>query len=352
MRIIYCIAVIIVLASCKDTKGKTTPIGDGLSENNLVDGEHPGKKIIETKCYICHDATTPEANRLAPPMAAVKMRYQMGGTTKNEFINDFVEWSRKPSREKSKMPGAVQRFGVMPYLPYPEEEIKQIADYLYDNEIDQPEWFEEHYQMNHGNGQGQGMGRGQGMGNGQGMGRGQGMGNGRQMRMGMGQNTTDTDFSALGLKYALSTKQQLGKNLITAIQQKGTVGAVTFCNLKAIKLTDSMAIVHKAKIKRVSDKPRNPDNQANAKELDYINVFKQMAKNGMEISPMTEEVNDQIHFYYPITTNTMCLQCHGIPNENVASETLTTLRKLYPSDLALGYDVDEVRGIWSIVFDK
>ncbi len=338
MKTLYHIAIILLFFGCKDAKKKETTAIDNTPETATMISDHPGKKIMETKCYACHDATTPEESRLAPPMAAVKMRYLMGVSDKNEFIDDFLDWADKPTLEKSKMPGAVQRFGVMPYLPYPKEDIKLIADYLYENDIDQPEWFEEHYQKNHG--RGQGMGRG--MGNGNGM--------GRQMRMGTGQNTID--YNALGMKYALSTKAQLGKNLITAIEKKGTVGAVEFCNVRAIKLTDSMATVHGAKIKRVSDKPRNPNNMANSKELGYITAFKQMVADGKDISPMIDEINNEVHFYYPITTNTMCLQCHGVPNEKVTGETLSTLKALYPKDQALGYNENQVRGVWSIVFDK
>ena len=91
---------------------------------------------------------------------------------------------------------------------------------------------------------------------------------------------------------------------------------------------------------------------ANDKELGHITAFKELVKTGYEIDPIVEEINGEVNFYYPITTNTMCLQCHGTPNEQVTSETLSALKALYPSDKALGYDVNEVRGIWSIVFDK
>ena len=354
MKIIHLFTIVLVLLSCKDTK-KADYMEIGESPNNDLEhsnAEHPGKKIVETQCYVCHDATTSEENRIAPPMIAVKRRYLMGGKTKNEFINDILAWSKKPSLEKSKMPGAVERFGVMPYLPYPDEDIRKIAEYLYDYEIDQPDWFEEHYQKNHGKGQGVGMGRGKGNGQGMGMGRGQGNGMGIGKQQGIGQAIARDNYSSKGLKYALSTKAQLGKNLLGTIQEKGTIGAVEFCKLEAIKLTDSMANVHNANIRRVSDKPRNPNNKANDKEVIYINAFKQMAKKGIDINPMTVEDNNEVHFYYPIITNTMCLQCHGKPNEEVTSETLLTLKKLYPTDQALGYDENQVRGIWSIVFDQ
>jgi len=300
---------------------------------------------METLCYTCHDATTLEEARLCPPMAAIKRRYLLEGGTRDEFINEILAWTEKPSLEKAKMRGAVDRFGVMPYLAFPKDNIKEIAEYLYDNDIDQPEWFEEHYQKNHGNGQG--MGKGRGMGGSQG----KGMGKGKQMRKGMGKNDATAEYSDIGLKYALSTKAQLGKNLMKAIQEKGTVGAVEFCNIAAMKLTDSMSVMHNAIIKRVSDKARNPKNMTNAKELGHIETFKEQVKTGSDIDPIVEEINGEVNFYYPITTNTMCLQCHGTPNEQITSATISALNKLYPEDKATGYDLGQVRGIWSINYD-
>lgn len=162
----------------------------------------------------------------------------------------------------------------------------------------------------------------------------------------------EKNYSEIGLEYAVSTKAALGKNLISAIQEKGTLGALEFCNIQAMPLTDSMAVVHKAKIKRVSDKPRNSNNQANAQELEYIEVFKNSVASDTKVEPIVNQANGQVSFYYPITTNAMCLQCHGIPNEQIRPETLSALKNLYPDDKAIGYDVDEVRGIWSIQFDE
>lgn len=48
----------------------------------------------------------------------------------------------------------------------------------------------------------------------------------------------------------------------------------------------------------------------------------------------------------------MCLQCHGKPAEQINPATLKKLSELYPADKAVGYDIDQVRGIWSIQFKK
>ena len=137
-----------------------------------------------------------------------------------------------------------------------------------------------------------------------------------------------------------------------AINKKGTKEAVTFCNERAYTLTDSMARVNRANIKRVSDKPRNQNNKANAKELAHIETFKAMVTNQQELEPIVEEAGNSVNFYYPITTNAMCLQCHGTLNKDIKSDIYKTIKGLYPNDQAIGYDVDQVRGIWSITFDK
>lgn len=325
---LYLFAVLVLAFSCKEEKKSDYKKVDSTEVNGKdIASEYPGKKIMETECNLCHNPIAPEDSRLAPPMIAIKRRYIPEGTTKEQFQADLIRWINDPSEEISKMPGALEKFGIMPLQPYPEKKIKEIADYIYDNQIEEPEWFEAHYREEHG----KGLGKGNGIGK-------------RQRKLGK-------DSGEIGLNYALSTKAQLGKNLMKALKEKGPEGAVTFCNLKAMHLTDSMAVKHSATIKRVSDKPRNPINKANAIELEHIETFKKVVLEGEEVKPIVEELNNsEVNFYYPITTNAMCLKCHGSPNKEVTPSTLSTLKSLYPKDMALGYESGQVRGIWSIRF--
>lgn len=155
-----------------------------------------------------------------------------------------------------------------------------------------------------------------------------------------------------GQEYALNTKKELGKNLMGTIQKKGTLEAVTFCNKQAYPITDSMAVAQNASIRRVSDQPRNPKNKANAKELGIIAQFKKAIANNQEYEPVTEIENGTVKFYAPITTNSMCLQCHGSPEKDIEPVVLTALTNLYPEDKAIGYAINEVRGIWSITYKQ
>lgn len=137
----------LLLIGCKDSEKNNYETSINFYSQKLNE-EHPEKKLMETYCYAYHDAKTPEAKRLAPPMIAAKTRYIFNDTTKEEFIDIVQNWVKNPNEKDAKMFGAVKRFGVMPKLPYPEKDVQQIADYIFDNKIDEPEWFQEHFKQN------------------------------------------------------------------------------------------------------------------------------------------------------------------------------------------------------------
>ncbi|CAM1370796.1 Cytochrome c family protein [Tenacibaculum litoreum] len=285
----------------------------------------PGKKLLETKCFVCHNSSTPNDERVAPPMIAIKAHYIGENTSEEEFTNNFLNFVLNPTKENAVMRGAVKRYGIMPYQKFEEQDLKKIANYLYNYKIEEPSWFKEHWESKQG-----------------------------KNYINTGKKVSDIQSNKtseeIGLEYAMKTKKTLGKNLMGAIQKKGTLHALQFCNEKAYKLTDSMATKFNASIKRVSDKPRNPNNTANTEELNIIEGYKRIVSNKEEIKPVTKQADNKTKFYYPIITNSMCLQCHGTPNSQIKPETLKELTLLYPTDKAQGYDVNQVRGIWSITF--
>ena len=335
MRYILILFISVFILSCNNSKNKDL----SAFEKSMQANNHPGKKLMETNCYVCHSPTASHDDRIGPPMIAIKKHYIDDETTKEQFISDLKAWIKNPNEADAKMRGAVRRFGVMPKQAFPEETIEKIADYMYDFEIDQPEWFEDHF--NEEKGKHNGNGRGKGMG--------QGKGKHQQQAQ---TSYEDLPYGERGLKYALTTKAVLGKNLMGTIQKKGTLEALEFCNVRAYPLTDSMAVVHNASIKRVSDKPRNPKNKANSEELEYIKTFKTLVASEKEISPIVKETEDDVNVYYPIATNTMCLQCHGKPETNIKPDILKSLTLLYPEDQAKGYSENQVRGIWNVSFKK
>lgn len=137
--------VIVLLMGCNDTKNsRYTNQLEVKKATAKTSNNHPGKKLMQNKCYVCHNPTTGHKGRIAPPMVAVKSHYLKDDTTKEAFSNAIWDFVKKPNPYKTKMQGAVNRFGLMPYQEFKEEDIKQIAEYIYDNKIDEPEWFKEH----------------------------------------------------------------------------------------------------------------------------------------------------------------------------------------------------------------
>ena len=313
------------LFSCNQKKESYKPLDN---ETVVIDTiAHNGKKLMETHCYLCHSPSAKEnEGRIAPPMIAVKSRYLMDYDTKEDFVKAITAFVENPTEDNTKMHGAVKKFGVMPKQVFPENTVAQIADFMFDYQIEEPTWFKEHWQ-GHGNDDWTQPGK--------------------KVIVVEKQKT----YEEIGLEYALSTKKLLGQNLMETIQKKGILEALAFCNIQAMPLTDSMSVKYNASIKRVSDKNRNPNNKANAEELIQIEKFKKDIAENIESKPVVVDKGDKVQFYYPIPTNTMCLQCHGKP-ENIKPEVRAKTLKLYPQDLAVGYAENEVRGIWSITFDK
>ncbi|PKQ46181.1 c-type cytochrome [Confluentibacter flavum] len=141
------LVLVLLIINCDNSNKRATY----AKNSDVLEAQtHPGKKLMETHCYACHNATTSEADRIAPPMIAIKMRYINSVTSKKEFVADMQKWIKEPIESNAKMYGAVKRFGMMQKLPYPENVIEQIADYIFDNDIEQPERFQEHFNQNKG----------------------------------------------------------------------------------------------------------------------------------------------------------------------------------------------------------
>ena len=96
---------------------------------------HPGQVLIEQHCYSCHAPQMNGQDRLAPPIQMVKMHYTREYSSKKAFVNAIARWVENPSEEKSIMPGAINRFGLMTPYPIEEEDVRLIADYLYEADL-------------------------------------------------------------------------------------------------------------------------------------------------------------------------------------------------------------------------
>lgn len=159
----------------------------------------------------------------------------------------------------------------------------------------------------------------------------------------------DSTYLAQGKTHVMALQKVLVGQLVNAISDKGSAGAVDFCQLQAIPLTDSISESEGVSISRVTDRPRNPDNFGDSHELALIDKLKFKKQKGDALTPELRKKQGEVTAYYPIVTNTLCLQCHGSPESQISSETLETLKKHYPDDMATGYSENEVRGLWKVI---
>ena len=159
---------------------------------------------------------------------------------------------------------------------------------------------------------------------------------------------TDADYLRWGKAVAMTAQSTLGTNLQQAISAGGPVAAIDFCHDKAIPLTEGAAEEPGVAVRRVSDRPRNPANAANAEELAYMATVRSALAAGTEPAPAVRRVEDGAVAYYPILTNGLCLQCHGRPGVELQAETQAALQARYPDDQAVGYGVNELRGIFVV----
>ena len=299
---------IIVLAfiNCKPKEVKITKKLDTKTHNQAL-------RVLAKNCISCH---APDS-KIAPNLLAIKTSYGKVSSNETEFANKMTDFLLNPTIDNSKMPKAIEKFGMMPNLGMDKEQYNAVATYLFNIDISNPDWYK----------------------------------NFTTEFENLPKEST-THYLKKGKEIALGTKAVLGKNLLTAIKTKGTDKALAFCNEKAIHLTDSMSIELNTKVKRVSDKNRNPNNMANANELAYINEAKSALKTNGKAKPKIQDVGDKVIGYYPITTNKMCMQCHGNPKSDIDIKTFEMIEKRYPDDKAIGYTTNELRGIWVIEMEK
>lgn len=94
-----------------------------------------GYNLMVQKCYTCHFEKPDFVKReemISPPMLRIKEHYKPAYTNKIEFINAIVTFVKEPSSEKTLMPGAVKKFKIMPKMIYDDDELRLIAETIYD----------------------------------------------------------------------------------------------------------------------------------------------------------------------------------------------------------------------------
>lgn len=162
-------------------------------------------------------------------------------------------------------------------------------------------------------------------------------------------STTYSEIQRKGNKISGMAQSTLLTNVGKAIQKGGPEYAVEFCNLKASAIIDSLNESNNCIISRVTEKNRNPENGLRMeKEKELWEMFQTNS-----IVDTIIQHNNNLIFYKPIKISLpACLKCHGTPNSEINPATLEKLTNLYPEDLAKGYKLGDLRGLWKIEFSR
>jgi len=123
----------LVFTSCKDQKKPIAAPESDTTSTQVVNGTD-GYKLMEQKCFVCHFPVPNPAKKdqmIAPPMLRIQEHYKPAYPNKEEFIAAIQSWVKEPTEEKIQMPGAARKFKIMPYMAYSDEEIRLIAETLF-----------------------------------------------------------------------------------------------------------------------------------------------------------------------------------------------------------------------------
>ena len=138
---------------------------------------------------------------------------------------------------------------------------------------------------------------------------------------------------------------ELKTRLQAAIKNEGFGGAIEVCKQAspaAEKEFSSKGMV----IRRISDKPRNPDHMPDGFEMTVLKIWQQKIAKGEKPAVFSSETEEGYRVMKPIYVQGVCLQCHG---EKLNPDAGKKIAELYPADKAVGYKEGDLRGAFSAI---
>jgi hypothetical protein len=141
--------------------------------------------------------------------------------------------------------------------------------------------------------------------------------------------------------------------LSSQLAQGGTKGAIAFCHDEAPKIAQRVGAAHGVRIGRVPvpGRQRSPANTPTAWQAEGMAAFQAKVATGTTPVADLVQVTDTglpkgvaLRMMRGIAVEPMCLACHG---KAVAPATQAALKRHYPEDNAIGFDVGDLRGaLW------
>lgn len=105
---------------------------NAIAKETTVDAEAKECEAIYAKnCKECHTLAPPATS--APSIVALAGQYRARYSKKEGAVADMVSYMKAPSIGKSILgPKTFERFGIMPAMTLPDEELEKVAGWLWD----------------------------------------------------------------------------------------------------------------------------------------------------------------------------------------------------------------------------
>jgi hypothetical protein len=158
----------------------------------------------------------------------------------------------------------------------------------------------------------------------------------------------DAAIAATGAAAARALRERLVQRLTVALETGGPAGAIDVCANEALSLTDSIARAGGGgvRIRRISDRVRNPANAPDDGDREALAEFKAELRSGRALPErlVLAAGPDSVRYYEPLRVAPLCLQCHG-PVDALDAQVREVLSARYPDDSAVGYSEGDLRGL-------
>ena len=132
--------VLLCSAGCTNQQNKSADVEIQGSEFE-ISSVITARQNVETVCYVCHSPTASPEDIIAPPLEIPKRNYLAKTSTKEEFVQKMVQFILNPSAEQSIMHSDVEQYGLMDPVGFSKDDIRAIAEYIYETDLPKPDWL-------------------------------------------------------------------------------------------------------------------------------------------------------------------------------------------------------------------
>ena len=163
-----------------------------------------------------------------------------------------------------------------------------------------------------------------------------------------------TDEALVESRRTVNSLMRATKATFKAFAATGDMAqAARGCSGQAHKITAYYMDTTGHYIRRVSLKYRNSGDVPDDYERSVLEKFDRLNEAGLmpngyeDYSVITEDNMKVLRYMVPVKTKKGCLKCHG-ERAGIPEEVKKLLDDLYPGDLAIDYEIGEIRGAVSL----